>query len=232
MENEWENWSELSQPPRVRPSILLHAQELMDQKHPPEPCSRYRARVPRMGIDSQQLMGLSRKPSNRRIQRSKSNRPVHTCQQFYRQMKQLKPKFHEMLIIPNPKINPRRPAININLHEVEVPTHESFQSLPKEDQQLLAKIHKNLGHPSTERMSTILLQQGFRPEMGKASRNYQCSVCVQNSQPKNARPSAPKDDLDFNDSVSIDGLTWTNKKGRPFHLYHVLDWRQTSTWHM
>ena len=69
-----------------------------------------------------------------------------------------------------------------------------------------------------------MLQQGFRPEMVKAARNYQCSVCIQNSQPKHARPSTLKDDLDFNDRLSIDGLTWTNKRGRSFHLYHVIDW--------
>jgi hypothetical protein len=71
-------------------------------------------------------------------------------------------------------------SIPNNLKPVTVPIHESVESLSKEDQQMLAKIHKNLGHPSTERMSTIMLKQGFRPEMVKAARNYQCSVCIQN----------------------------------------------------
>ena len=33
-----------------------------------------------------------------------------------------------------------------------------------------------------------------------------------------------RDDLEFNDRISVDGFTWTNTKGQTFHMYHVLDW--------
>ena len=42
--------------------------------------------------------------------------------------------------------------------------------------------------------------------------------------PKHARPSSLRDDIDFNDRISIDGLVWTNIHGKTFHMYHVLDW--------
>ena len=108
--------------------------------------------------------------------------------------------------------------ITIKIHE-----HEAFQRLPKSEQQTISKIH-NLGHPSPERMSTLMLQQGFRPEMIQAARHYQCGTCVQNSQPKHARPSSFKDDLDFNDRICMDGVKWTSPSGQSYHLYHVIDW--------
>ena len=60
--------------------------------------------------------------------------------------------------------------------------------------------------------------------MIRAARHFKCDVCIQNSQPKHARPSTLRDDLEFNDRISVDGFTWTNTKGQTFHMYHVLDW--------
>ena len=115
----------------------------------------------------------------------------------------------------------------MSIQSIHFPVKLKFTNPSKacpKDQNILTKIHKNLGHPSAERMSTIMLQQGYRPEMVKAARNFQCDVCTQNSRPKHARPSSLRDDLDFNDRISIDGLVWTNIHGKTFHMYHVLDW--------
>lgn len=101
---------------------------------------------------------------------------------------------------------------------------ESFKKLSKEEQIALLRSHKNLGHPSPDRLSTVLRQQGFRPEIVRAAMELQCSTCQAQVQPKHARPSTLKDDLDFNDRISIDGLSWTNKNGASFHIYHVIDW--------
>lgn len=101
---------------------------------------------------------------------------------------------------------------------------ESFKKLSKEEQIALLRSHKNLGHPSPDRLSTVLRQQGFRPEIVRATMELQCSTCQAQVQPKHARPSTLKDDLDFNDRISIDGLSWTNKNGASFHIYHVIDW--------
>ena len=101
---------------------------------------------------------------------------------------------------------------------------ESFKLLSKEEQRSLVRAHRNLGHPSPDRFSAVLRQQGFRPEMVRAAMEMQCSTCQAKVEPKHARPSTIKDDLDFNDRISIDGLKWTNKSGTSFHIYHVIDW--------
>ena len=101
---------------------------------------------------------------------------------------------------------------------------EAFRRLPRDEQIALMRAHRNLGHPSPERLSTILRQQGFRAEVAKAALQLRCSVCQESSQPKGSRPSTLRDDMDFNDRVSIDGFKWTNGKGKNFHVYHIVDW--------
>ena len=101
---------------------------------------------------------------------------------------------------------------------------ERFKRLSKEEQQMLLRAHKNLGHPSPERLSALLRSQGYRAEIAQAALDLQCSVCQSQVQPKIARPSAIKDELDFNDRVCSDGLTWTSRSGQKYHIYHVVDW--------
>ena len=101
---------------------------------------------------------------------------------------------------------------------------ESFRSLPRDEQSALLRCHKNLGHPSPEKLSTVLRQQGYRPEVVKAALELQCSVCQSSVQPKGNRPSSLREEMDFNDRISMDGITWANHKGQNFHLYHVVDW--------
>ena len=99
-----------------------------------------------------------------------------------------------------------------------------FRSLPRDEQIALLRAHKNLGHPSPERLSTILRSQGYRSEVAQAALELKCSICQESSTPKLARPGSLKEDLDFNDKISIDGLEWTNKQGTTFHVYHIVDW--------
>ena len=100
----------------------------------------------------------------------------------------------------------------------------AFGGLPKDEQTALIRAHKNLGHPSPERLSSLLRQQGFRPEVARAALEFKCSVCDAHSQPKHSRPSVIRDDSDFNDRICVDGLKWTNNKGQNFHIYHIVDW--------
>ena len=55
---------------------------------------------------------------------------------------------------------------------------ESFKQLTKEEQQAIVRIHKNLGHPNPERLSTLLRQQGFRAEVARAAGLPMFSVFV------------------------------------------------------
>lgn len=57
-----------------------------------------------------------------------------------------------------------------------------------------------------------------------------CPTCASCQRPKIARPSTLKYAPDLNDKIFVDGVTWTNSKGRDFHVYHVLD--QATKYHV
>eukprot|EP00435_Cladocopium_sp_Y103_P055989 s1015_g18.t1 len=105
-----------------------------------------------------------------------------------------------------------------------------FKALPKEEQAMIKRAHQNLCHPSHEQLSTVLRNQGCRPELTQAVFDMHCPVCISCQKPKIARPSTFKDALDFNDKVFIDGITWTSKLGHAFHFYHFLD--QATNFHV
>lgn len=99
-----------------------------------------------------------------------------------------------------------------------------FLQLSPEERSLVLKAHRNLGHPSSERLSWLLKQQGYRPEIVQGVFDMKCSACSMHQQPKISRPSTIKDPLDFNDRISVDGLTYTAKDGHKYHIYHIIDY--------
>ena len=101
---------------------------------------------------------------------------------------------------------------------------ESFQALTSQEKQSLIRSHKNLGHPNPERFSSLLRQQGFRSEVARAALDYQCSICKSQAKPRLHYPATIREELDFNDRISLDGFKWTNKDGHTFHVYHIVDW--------
>ena len=98
-----------------------------------------------------------------------------------------------------------------------------FRSLPKWEQNQLILMHRNLGHPSNERLAKALQSTGHRPEVVNAARELRCKVCAQQSPPKHQRPGHLKAMMDFNHKVYMDGISWTNHAGKSFHFYHLLD---------
>jgi hypothetical protein len=103
--------------------------------------------------------------------------------------------------------------------------HQSFRfrSLPKWEQQTILRMHKNLGHPSNDRLARALQINGARAEVVQAALEIRCAICAANAPPKHARPATLKPLLDFNHKVYIDGITWSNSQGKQFHMYHMLD---------
>ena len=100
---------------------------------------------------------------------------------------------------------------------------QRFRSLPKWEQREIMNMHKNLGHPSNDRLSKALQVAGYRVEVVQAALELKCHICAACSPPKHQRPGAIKSLLDFNHKVYIDGINWKNTKGKSFHLYHFLD---------
>ena len=89
---------------------------------------------------------------------------------------------------------------------------------------MLVRMHKNLGHPSPSQMYQVLKQNQIAPRIAQGSLDMQCSVCQSSKRPKIARPANLKTELDFNDRIGMDGLEFTNNKGKVFHCYHILDY--------
>ena len=98
-----------------------------------------------------------------------------------------------------------------------------FCVLPAAEREVISKCHRNLGHISAERLKILMKQQGFRPEVIEGVDDFRCSSCLEHQAPKISRPAAMKDSLDFNDRVSMDGISWKNKDGHLFHFYHLID---------
>ena len=105
-----------------------------------------------------------------------------------------------------------------------------FLALTKEEQSMLKRAHKNLCHPSPEQFSAVLRLQKVRPEVHQAVYDMKCPTCASLKKPKIARPSTIKHELDFNDKVFLDGITWTNKSNKTFHFYHIID--QATNFHV
>ena len=88
---------------------------------------------------------------------------------------------------------------------------------------MIIKLHKNLGHPSNDRLARALQVNGSRPEVVQAAMEIRCAVCAAHAPPKHARPASLKTMLDFNHKIYLDGINWTSKQGKSYHLFHMLD---------
>ena len=60
--------------------------------------------------------------------------------------------------------------------------------------------------------------------------DMKCPTCIANQKPKLSRPSSLKPELDFNDKIFLDGVSWTSKQGQSYHFYHFLD--QATNYHV
>lgn len=85
------------------------------------------------------------------------------------------------------------------------------------------KIHKNLGHPSNDRLARTLQASQQRPELVRAAMELPCAACAANRPPSHQRPGRLKPLLDFNHRIYVDGIQWHNHQNQGFHLYHALD---------
>ena len=132
------------------------------------------------------------------------------------------PKHSEATDTESP--NPDSTLTESQQADLKSPTQGTlFKSLTKEEQLALIRAHKNLGHPHAEKFSSIIRQQGFRPEVARAALEMRCSVCQTQRAPKPGTPGTLRDELDFNDRIHVDGFTWTNSQEKGFHVYHFVD---------
>ena len=98
-----------------------------------------------------------------------------------------------------------------------------FQALSQEEQAWLLKIHRNMGHPGSQKLETFCRQLQCPNRILQAIPDLRCSTCVETTMPKIARPSAIPEHTDFGDVISMDGVVWTNNMGEQFKFYHFVD---------
>ena len=205
-EEEWENWTHLAQRQLVRPShpshlnITIFASDNMSAESPVRSSSvpSTSAAAPNSDVPCPVQEGEAPIAPPTRA----PDEPVAEDNSQ-----------PDMTLTPSQNSDLRNPSQNAK-----------FRNLSKDEQMALIRAHKNLGHPSPERLSTILRQQGYRAEIAQAALEFKCSVCMSQVQPKIARPATIRDETDFNDRICMDGLKWTNSNGTTFHLYHIVDW--------
>ena len=140
----------------------------------------------------------------------------------------------EMPGVPNAPVSPETAVDTTtgSMHpEAETPGIEPriqeqtirFRGLPKWEQQQILQMHKNLGHPSNNRLSKALQSAGYRPDVSQAALELKCAVCAKCSPPKHQRPATLKPMLDFNHRIYLDGVNWTNAQGKTLQFYHIID---------
>eukprot|EP00435_Cladocopium_sp_Y103_P021628 s655_g5.t1 len=125
--------------------------------------------------------------------------------------------------LPEPSSDDSKLQQNVQVDAESTLQGPKFKMLKSEEKQLLLRLHKNLGHPSTAVLSQVLRRQGYSSHLIQGLEDMKCSTCQHHQSPKLQRPATLKSELDFGDKVSIDGVTWTNKQGKNMHFYHFLD---------
>ena len=70
--------------------------------------------------------------------------------------------------------------------------------------QALAKLHRNLGHPSTGDFTRILRHSRASDKAIELASKLQCTVCMNHQQPKSALPANVPHSMEFNEHVGLD----------------------------
>ena len=98
-----------------------------------------------------------------------------------------------------------------------------FLSLTAEQKGLIGKLHKNLGHPTAERLAVHIAAMGVPAELVAGAKDYVCSSCAERCPPRLSMPGRLQDPKDFNEVVQMDGFYWSNKSGIKVHVLHAVD---------
>ena len=197
-EETWEAWEELSNRQLIRSSHPCRLNMTVFACNPEVP----------MAADASRIDATPQPPDN-----SQTSPPVETPN-----AEESKHSHAQDPTSSNPRLTESQQA------DVESQNQSAhFKSITKDEQQALIRAHKNLGHPHAEKFSSIIRQQGFRPEVARAALEMKCSVCQAQKGPKHGPHGSLRDELDFNDRIHVDGFSWTNAQGKGFHMYHFVD---------
>lgn len=80
---------------------------------------------------------------------------------------------------------------------------------------VVQRLHRNLGHPTTEQLLLLLQSRGASDQVLQAARDYTCISCQRYRKPNSAAPAAVPTAKDFNQQVQAD-ILWI-KDANPFY---------------
>ena len=112
---------------------------------------------------------------------------------------------------PNPKVRrigniDQDPSMTREIIDLASQKHGPLmQALKTDEQAWLLKLHRNLGHPGSQKLMTFCRQLQCEERVIKAIPDLKCSTCQETKGPTIPRPSAIHEDHDFGDVVSMDG---------------------------
>ena len=98
-----------------------------------------------------------------------------------------------------------------------------FLALNNQDQGTIRKLHRNLGHPTAEKLSRHLANMHVDQQLVEGAKDFQCESCAERHAPSKASPGNLKDPSEFNDRIYIDGFEWKSQSGLSVYVIHVLD---------
>ena len=90
------------------------------------------------------------------------------------------------------------------------------------DKGTVRKLHRNLGHPTAEKLAKHLSEMHAQPQLVEGAKDYHCESCSKRQAPQKSTPGNLKDPLEFNERISIDGFHWKSSNGLSVYMIHIL----------
>ena len=100
-------------------------------------------------------------------------------------------------------------AVSHESHDVDVPVAVGSNAEPSDQQssplvRTLQRLHRNLGHPSTEQLIRILRHSKASSEAIECAKTLECTTCLNHRAPSPALPANVPSPLAFNDQIGLD----------------------------
>ena len=114
--------------------------------------------------------------------------------------------------------------------EVEHGSDEDEEEVPcalsPKEKKMVEKLHKNMGHPSTEAFARALRMARARHEVVRyVKKEFTCELCKEHQKPKPARPTSIPKAYEANQTIGVDivYMPWTDPT-QQVPVLNIVDW--------